>query len=1025
MTTTAEQYNQAFRTFLDTLNPEQRQAVDQTEGPVLVLAGPGTGKTQVLAARIGNILLQPDTRPQNILCLTFTDAGVQAMRQRLVSLIGPTAHRIPIMTYHTFCNRVIQENITYFGQSNLETLSDVERIEVIRGMLDKLPVAHPLREGYKSPYANEQALRNLFAVMKSERWKPGEIQRAARQWLNNLSQYEEFVYKVNSKHGKKGDLKQNKVAEATKKMTLLHAAADLYPEYLRLLEKAGRYEYEDMILWTLAAFEKHAELLRNYQERYQYILVDEFQDTNGAQHALLQQLMNYWDTPNIFIVGDDDQSIYEFQGARLQNLLDFYQQYKKDLLAVVLTRNYRSLQPILDAAHRVIGQNTIRAAAQFEVPVSKTLTAYRQDNERLALQQIAYPNPLAEDSDIIRQIETLLQAGAEPDSIAVICAMHAQYKRLIGLLDRRRIPYQTKRPVNILTVPLIAHIRGILEYISDELREPFSGEHRLFALLHAPFFEIPAIELAQFALHLHKNEGTTWREALHHAPWPSARALVELVGTAADGTPLPLFNETLMTRLGVIHYALQHPDKTWILQVLSSWQEFIESGVNRDKKFHLRALLQLMATMDENKVELALQQNIQTGKGVQLLTAHGAKGLEFEYVFVPHCTKDHWEPSKNRNRHFAYPPTLVRSGEEDAMEARRRLFFVALTRAKTQLHISFSLKNEAGKGLEHARFLDETGLKTTELAVSAEQVLEHQAQLLGLPEQPVITLPDALVLAEYTRDFSLSAKGLNKYLRCPIAFYYEEILRVPSTSSSAALVGLAMHAALQHYFLEMQAHEKREYPPAERLAELFEKDMLRSQKRFDPTVFEQRLATGKATMLRYGIEQVPYWRKRSRVEFAIRQVELDGAVLNGAIDKIELLDNGHARIVDYKTGRPKKERVARPDDDNPLGGDYFRQLLFYKVLLEQSHIFSETVSNGIISWIEDDKKGNFRYDDLPFSNHDAQWMKTLILETWAKIQRHEFSTGCGKPDCAWCNMHRERQFFDVPEPEEVDLDEGG
>ncbi|MFM7153778.1 MAG: UvrD-helicase domain-containing protein, partial [Bacteroidota bacterium] len=184
--TDLQKRNELFSEYLETLNPEQRAAVDRVEGPVLVIAGPGTGKTQLLAVRIGNILLNTDTKAPNILCLSFTDAGVHAMRQRLLGMIGPEAHRIPVHTFHGFCNRVIQDNMEYFGQGSLEPLTDLERIEIVRGLLSGLPVRHPLRSGRKDVYVYESQVRDLFANMKKEGWTPGFVLKKTDEFLRSL-----------------------------------------------------------------------------------------------------------------------------------------------------------------------------------------------------------------------------------------------------------------------------------------------------------------------------------------------------------------------------------------------------------------------------------------------------------------------------------------------------------------------------------------------------------------------------------------------------------------------------------------------------------------------------------------------------------------------------------------------------------------------------------------------------------------------------------------------------------------------
>ncbi len=1016
--------NDSFQEALQTLNTAQRQSVEQIEGPVLVLAGPGTGKTQVLAARIGNILLQTDTRPQNILCLTFTDAGVNAMRQRLLSWIGPDAHRVAIMTYHSFCNRVIQENAGYFGAQELEAVSELEQIDIVRHILDQQGTEHPLRVDYKSPYQSERQLRHLFGLMKSEGWKPGDVHRAADQWLKQLPENPDFIYQRNTKTNKKGELKSQKIQEETTRMQRLKSAADLYPVYNSALSKLGRYEYEDMILWTLKAFRDFPDLLRNYQERYLYVLVDEYQDTNGAQNQLLDLLLNYWENPNIFIVGDDDQSIFEFQGARLQNLLDFYRKHRQDLLTVVLTQNYRSAQPILDSAHRVIENNAIRAVSQFDTPVDKTLTAALKTADGGVVEQVIYPDKLSEEVAIVRQITALLAKGVPPGEIAVIFAKHRQAARIISLLEKQGIPYDTKRPVDILTIPIIRQIREILSYIRDEMRSPFSGDFRVFRLLHAPFFNIEPIELARLAIAIQQKPGATWREAILEGPWPAPRLLANLPGAGDLHEALPDLMERIFTQMGILPYVLSLPDKAWYLQVLSTWMQFVKSQGIRGTT-SLSGLLDILDHMQENRVALHLQQTVRMGDGIQLLSAHGAKGLEFEYVFIPDCSKESWEPqNRDAQRQFMLPPTLTRSGEEDAVEARRRLFFVAMTRAKTHLHISFAKKDDQGKPAVYARFWDETGIMPELREEDYSHLLESQALLLGEPVQPVITMPDRSVFELFLEQFTLSAKGLNKYLRCPVAYYYEEVLRVPVGTSEAAATGLAMHTALQQYFLLMQRDEKREFPPAQKLVDLFRDEMERLKGTFAVPHWEQRVSTGAKTLERFRTEQLPYWKKRAQVEFRVTQVEMDGVPLVGVIDKIEFLENHTIRVIDYKTGSYDRKKIQAPSEENPLGGEFYRQLLFYKVLLEQSRAFTETVNTGVISWIEPDKKGNFRYDELAFSKTDAAWMRQLITETAGKIKQLEFSPGCGNPDCAWCRMLNDRELPEhIGQPED-ELDEG-
>lgn len=1033
-----QQRNDAFRALLDRLNPAQRRAVEQVEGPVLVVAGPGTGKTHILAARIGKILLETDARPQNILCLTFTDAGVTAMRERLLAMIGPDAHRVAISTFHGFCNRVIQENMDLFGKGRLEPVSELERIEIVRRLLAQLPPEHPLREGKKNIYQYENHLRDLFANMKKEGWTPGFVLKQADAFINGLPDNPDFVYQRNTKHARKGDPKTAQIEDVTERLNRLKAAADLFPKYLAAMERAGRYEYEDMILWVLREFEKNEALLRSYQERFLYVQVDEFQDTNGAQFRLLQLLLHFWEAPNVFVVGDDDQSIFEFQGARLENLRRFHGQYRPALETVVLEENYRSTQEILDAAGKVIAHNEIRAVRQLDEPIEKNLRAAAPPGK--APEWRVYDNRLQELTDVAAEIERLTGSGVAPEEIAVIYARHKQAVKLTALLGKKRIPYQTKRPVNALDLPTVQQFRELLRYLHEESVRPFSGEHRLFRLLHAAFFGLPPGDLARIAVANQTKDipdktqtatvYDTPRRALQTFSFELRTALtspayLQTLGlsnpaafdpisnyldgwiAAVHNLPLPQLFERLFAQTGMLTWALAQPDKIWHLQALYTLYDFVQTEVNRHPRTTLARLLELLDSMDDNGLTLPLQQPVESGPGVQLLTAHGAKGLEFQHVFMFDCVADVWEKNTGGGRgRFTLPPTLTLSGEEDALEARRRLFYVAMTRAKQRLVISCALTGDDGKPLLPSLFVEETGLPRDSMAVSQAALLDTQALLLLDPEPPVVTLPEPAVFEALLRNLTLSVTALNRYLRCPLAFYYEDFLKIPGAMSEAAAFGVAMHSALQQFLLKMKADKKLRFPAAENLVRMFAGEMERQRGYFSEHSYAQRLALGKDYLRRIHVEQVPYWRKRAIVERRIDRVELDGVPIAGVLDKIEWLDNGTLRIVDYKTGTPAPNKTAPPDDKQPYGGDYWRQLAFYKILLEKANIYPEPVGKTAISWLEPDKRGAFPITEVSFSGEEIHFVENLIRETWANIQAARFSPGCGKDDCPWCRMHR-------------------
>ncbi len=1021
-------YNKAFLDLLQTLNAEQRRAVDHIEGPVMVVAGPGTGKTHLMAARVGKILLDTDASPQSILCLTFTDAAVSALRARLLQMIGPEAYRVPITTFHSFCHRIVQDNPEYFGFADLEAATELERIEVVRQLLSRLSPEHPLRKGYKDPFVFERRLRNLFARMKAENWTPGHIRRSANRWIKHLPTHPEFVYQRNTTAARKGEPKTVQIEEAIARMERLKAAADLYPEYQRALERAGRYEFEDMILWVLRAFQKHEVLLRTYQEQFLYVLVDEFQDTNGAQYDLLNQLLAYWPTPNVLIVGDDDQSIYEFQGARLEHLTDFQRRYREGLTTVVLRQNYRSAQSILDVAARLIQHNTLRATQPDGTPFDKRLLANTEQMGHIEVRR--YATRMAELTDVVARIEALLGQGVAPHEIAVIYAQHRQADDLQPLLARQNIPYQAKRPLNILKLPLIDQLRELLHYLADEAEHPYSGEHRLFRLLHAPFWQFHPADLVTLAVAVHpprnaEKAAFPWRiwltspERLQKLPLRQLGAFLYLAEhldhwvAAAQCEPLPQLLERLYAQTGLLQWAARQPDKWTTLQVLKTFLDFASAETLRSAEMpsesatypaaQLRRFLSLLQSMADNRLSLPLLSPLQAGSAVQLLTAHGAKGLEFEHVFLIDCVEDFWEKQNSQRRdHFNLPPDLQPAAEADALEARRRLFYVAMTRAKRALYLSYAQTTDDGKPRIASRFVAETALPVVPVEVEAQAQLDSLSALLGPRKSLAPPLPETHAWDNLLANLSLNITALNRYLRCPLAFYYEDLLKIPTATSEPAAFSLAVHRTLQRLLTLPKAQQMSS---ATALQRLFREEMERWRNYFMPAHFQQRLAFGCQILQKLWEEQIPSWPQRAMAERRIDRVHLNGIPLSGVIDRIEWLDNNTIRLVDFKTGTPDLSKAAPPSEQQPYGGEYWRQMAFYSLLLKNSPLFAEPVRQAVVQWLEPDRTCTLPRVVLEFQAQDLAFMEKIIADAWASIQAATFDRGCQQSHCPWCQLH--------------------
>jgi DNA helicase-2/ATP-dependent DNA helicase PcrA len=1041
---TLEQYNASFLQELEKLNLEQRRAVEQLEGPVLVIAGPGTGKTHILSARIGRILMETDTLAQNILCLTFTDAGVKAMRQRLLDLIGPEAHRVHIFTFHSFCNNIIQENLEYFGRHDLEPISDLERVEIIRNLLDELAPDHPLRLGRPDSYFFENHLYDLFQKMKAEDWSTETISQRIEEYLADLPNRREFIYQVTRGDFIKGELKRAKYEEEVGRMDILRSAASLYPRFSRAMQDARRYDYDDMILWVLRAFEENEALLRTYQEQYLYFLVDEFQDTNGAQTEILNFLTAYWDNPNIFIVGDDDQSIYEFQGARLKNLTDFYDHYQQHLQLVVLKNNYRSSQKILDSSRHLIRQNEKRIINNLvELGLEKTLTA---SNPATAAhpqppEVNVYPNRRHEEADIAGRIQELLAGGTPAKEIAVIYARHRQAAALLALLEKQGIPYTTRRRINVLDLPMVRNLRLLLEYIQLESQRPYRAEHLLFRMLHFDFIGIDPQVIAQLSwkiTNLPVEQRPQWRNIIGDQhflqdikgatqPLLQLSAFLNQMLSAAGNTSLPNLLELVINGSGLLRFILDHPDKIWHLQVVKTFFDFVREEAARRPRLGLSRLLEILRSMDANRLSVPLRKTLEVTEGVQFLTAHSAKGLEFEHVFLIDAVQDYWDPRSRRNNYsFKLPDTLTLSGEEDALEARRRLFYVALTRARTQLHISYSREDQS-KELQRCRFVDELPLESlvqvNNIQADAQTLETAEVLQMTLSIRPRLPAQDPQLIAAALEGFSLSVSAMNRYLRCPLAFYYQHVLRVPVLQSEAASYGLAMHNALERLFEQLQLSKDKRFVSEPQFIQLFEWEMEKLMPFFSPKEYQRRLETGRQNLSAYYRQHIGQWHKNVRVEVNVRNTEVDGVPINGMIDKLELYDKSLCHIVDYKTGSKDANKLRRPGKMNLQGGNYWRQLVFYKILFESSDRSGRKVDRGSIAYLEPDTNGHFPTKTISFNADDVRLVRGMIKETYERIMAHDFYEGCGERSCPWCSFLRRHQHigsFSMEEIEELD-----
>lgn len=1021
-----------FSEILAQLNPEQKQAVEQTEGPVLVVAGPGTGKTQILAARIGYILLETDTAPNNILCLTYTDAGVIAMRQRLTQFIGAEAYRVHIHTFHSFCNAVIQENIDYFGLRALEPVSEIEKIEIIHEIIDGFDKNNPLKRYSGDTYYETGKLDRLYKLMKQEAWTLDSLKAAADDFIQDLPFRDEYIYKKNGKGYNKGDVKQKQIDEQISKMDKLLAAAATFDVYNEKLKQRGRYDFADMILWVLRAFEENENMLRTYQERYIYYLVDEFQDTSGVQGKMLYQMTDYWDSPNVFVVGDDDQSIYAFQNANIKNIIDFANKHK-DLQTVMMTSNYRSTQSVLDLASTVIAHNKERLVNEIK-GLSKDLKALNPKYHDLAIMPeiLLFPNPTHECAWIASKIESLIEQGTEAGEIAVIYRKHSQAEDLTRYLQSRKIPLNIKKRVDILQEPLTLKIINVLEYVLAETTTPFSGEHLLFQMLHYDIFDLKPLDIALLYRKVYqKKEGSLREEiSLQQHPKPdlfhqnqtknpikSASEIIERWIESYTNLTLQQWLEMVINEGGFLAKVMGATDNVWQMEVLHTFFDFVKDESAKNTHLQLKQLLERIKLHYDFHIQLAVNKVVYAEDGVNFVTAHSSKGLEFAHVFLLGCTKDNWEKG-NTGGDYAIPDTVVKELNPDDEEESRRLFYVAITRAKTNLFLCYHTAKANGKEVECSRFLVEcqslAGMKDTFFALNDEAVVSFEEAVKTADGKDLNHWFNADFTKQLLKNYTLSITHLNAYLKCPLRFYFENVLRVPRAKAGSMTFGSAIHYALEKYFLMMLENEQQEFPETERALYHFKWYMKRNEDTFTPKDYLLKLEYGLNILPRYIETHIQNWSKIVAIEKAFRNLHIHGVPVNGKVDRIDF--NGqNAFVTDYKTGNYKnaiakfKAPVQSNDTINlsheaEYGGDYWRQAVFYKLLLDADKSKNWHFAGVRFDFIEPDREsGKYFQKEILITPEDEETVTRQIEQVYRQIMDLNF-TGCGKADCEWCHF---------------------
>lgn len=950
----------------------------------MVIAGPGTGKTQILTLRIANILRRTDVGPGNILAITFTEAGASSMRNRLVEMIGAQGYEVRIETFHGFCNNIIREYAEYFPHlSARKSATEAEQIAIITGIITSLK----LKE--LKPYGNptHYLMNILKAISDLKREGVGVAQFAAiiEQDEKNFQNIEDLYHEQGSYQGQMKSQYQRLARNIKKNKEL----AKIYRSYQSELKKRGSYDYNDMIVEVVGELGKNSELLLTLQEQYQYILVDEHQDTNNAQNKLLRLLTSFHSQPNLFIVGDQKQAIFRFQGASIENFNYFRKLYPKAKL-IILEKNYRSGQAILDAAHGVI-------------PSEKKLRA-SESRRTCKISSAALSSPEVEAYYIARQIQDLIKKDIAPEEIAVLYRDNKDAYPLARMLEKIGISFVIESSQNVLLDPEVKKLITLFRAVAS-----FGTDETLAHALHVDFLNIPPLDIYQLLITAAK-EKKSLHDLIRNSRSSALRDFYNILTRweiLQHNANLPEVFETITKESGFLGQLLSKTGMTTKLDYLNALFGEVKNLTDRNHDATLSDFLNHLAILETHNLLTRREISDGTGK-VRLMTAHGAKGKEFEMVFIANAHDGHWGNRRIADKiilpEVIFSPSGSKLGEAGIDDDERRLFYVALTRAKRKIHISYPKKGLGGKGQLPSRFVSEIKPNLIDEINTDKYEKEYildQEKLFGQGPQNGTGAKSKELVRGLFKENGLSVTGLNNYLACPWKYFYTNLLRIPEAKSKPQMYGTAIHAALKDFYKTSTKIKVTKKFLLKRFEDYLKKEPLRLAD------FKETLMKGKKALSGY-YDTIPKPTGEILTEFKVKGIVLDKNLsINGQIDKVEFLDGTDVRVIDYKTSKPKSRNEIEGKTANS-NGDIKRQLVFYKLLLDHYQNGAKfNMKEGVIEFIEPDQSGRYRKESFLVENKEVEELKKLVKQTAKEILNLSFwDKFCDDKDCEYCALRK-------------------
>ncbi|MBD5403272.1 ATP-dependent helicase [bacterium] len=988
-------------------NARQQEAIDILNGQVMLLAGPGTGKTFTVINRIEKMLAD-DVKPSSILCLTFSDAAASEMRQRLIKKMGVIASSVNIYTYHSFCNDVIKEYPSQFELSaDVRLISDTEKIEIMKECIDEASLEFfvPTRA---DKYFFTKNFISYVEKLKTKRLTKAEYLANIDTNISLMPRYKELESEIYEREQAGKTQNKGRYAELEKIKTNIEKAKELWTLYELYSDKMIKHnliDFSDMINFVLTAFEEDELFLKEVSNKYQYFLVDEYQDTNDLQNSIIFNLVDGNSSKNIFVVGDDDQIIYGFQGAKSGNVENFLTKYPETKV-ICLEENNRSTQTILDFSNLVVSQDSNRLENKdyFKKTygISKKLIA---KNPKIIakdrkIRRFQFGETLQEFNYLVDDIKKLVESDCmamredgnkDYSQIAIIAKKRAELQTFAELLKGKNIPFQIDEGKSIFAIRSTILIYFYLKAMANHIL----ASDKLFGLMLSEPFKL---DLEDYNKILHEQQllikdGKSDFISLMYSlsDWKNPSAVENFLKTFESlneySTTNTLRNTIveIINRTGILEYFYRCDSNR--SENIFGIKRIITEAENFQRNDSTKSLNDFVKYLDDclkNEIDINLEKESSVQNAVQLMTYHGSKGREFEYVYLPNLISSAWEDFRMPGEYKLITDEVLDKDEAQAKKDSEllKLLFVGITRAKHSLTLSFADNND-GRAQHITKYLSEFSnydFESSQFECNADDMTREFVRSIS---SEVFQHRQAFEneIKERVNSIILSPSRVNDYLTCPRKFFYLKVLGIDVEEADwdNANFGTAVHAILERSV--KFAKEKGEYPDISDVLTDFNNSI--SGMRFSNIENKERfIKLGEKLILNYYpyFSQTPIERVVD-VEFSFYGVSVDDDLITGKIDRIEQNSDGTYNLYDYKTGSPVSEKQIA------LGGSkegYYNQLCFYKYAYEK--LTGNKVSQVGIIYVEDHARSVYK----TLTGEDIDYIESLIRQTYADIKALKF-----------------------------------